>query len=194
MGGNAWLPAVLIEKLKRRECWWGKLLFRVHSDSFPTYEDNSMRERISYTVTATTATVASFVSATVDSEASLKFMAENPNIPQHDKNRMLSDVATNKVRNAERAKFLRGLLKLASEKLSDESTIAFFQLPGVIEEVVEAANDGKEETREKVKSSNIQRSVKALAKTLDSAMSHLPAEVRAEMLEAHKKTLDHLAR
>lgn len=153
-----------------------------------------MRERISYTVTATTATVASFVSATVDSEASLKFMAENPNIPQHDKNRMLSDVATNKVRNAERAKFLRGLLKLASEKLSDESTIAFFQLPGVIEEVVEAANDGKEETREKVKSSNIQRSVKALAKTLDSAMSHLPAEVRAEMLEAHKKTLDHLAR
>lgn len=194
MGGNAWLPAVLIEKLKRRECWWGKLLFRVHSDSFPTYEDNSMRERISYTVTSTTATVASFLEAAASNEANQKFLSESENIPQDVRNLTIANMATNTMRNAERAKFLRGLLKIASEKLSDESTIKFFQIAGVIEEIVEAANDSKEEMRDKVKSSNIQRSVKALAKTLDSAMSHLPAEVRAEMLEAHKKTLDHLAR
>lgn len=153
-----------------------------------------MRERISYTVTSTTATVASFLEAVASNVANQKFLSESENIPQDVRNMTIANMATNTMRNAERAKFLRGLLKIASEKLSDESTIKFFQIAGVIEEIVEAANDSKEEMRDKVKSSNITRSVKALAKTLDGSMSHLPAEVRAQMLEAHKQTLNRLAK
>lgn len=149
-----------------------------------------MRSFSLHTETGITTLVSSYLAAVAENEAAMKFMEETPNMPARQRSSALADIAKNNKSNSDRVAALRNVLAEAIKKMEDENVVAFFQLPGVIEDVVFSANMVKEERKEVAKRSAISKNIRQYAETLDKVASELlPKEVRAELVADLAKTL-----